>query len=155
MEQRSLELESEKARKQMLLATGRQRLDLLRQAMDDPQLAEILNTYPSVRMGLDGPEPRESAVRRYLFCQALYEQEVLAFRVGVIGWEELYGRMRILLQNPHFREWWQETKSHRASLPRGSVEARIGSMVDTLVEALEDADADDWWAAGDPPDWSR
>ncbi|MGW4676266.1 DUF6082 family protein [Streptomyces sp. NPDC004324] len=154
LEQQSLEEESRRSRNQTLLAMGQQHLDLLRQAMADPQLAEILDLYPE-RMGLDGPESRDRTVRRYLFCQALYEHEVLAFRVGDMDLDTLFGRMRILLQSRSFYEWWVDTRSHRQSLSGDSEEGRVGRMVDYLVERMEETDIDEWWVVGEPPDWLR
>jgi len=143
LELRALEIEENKVRNQTLLAAGQQHLDLLRQAIDDPTLTEIVATY--------SPNPTD-ILRRYLFCQALYEQEVLTYRVGVTTREELYGRMRVLLQSPYFREWWEASQYHRASQSENSEEANIGYMVDDLKRQLEETDTDEWWVAGNMPD---
>nr|WP_263445270.1 hypothetical protein [Streptomyces olivaceus] len=39
----------------------------------------------------------------------------------------------------------------RASLDADSAEARMGRMVDGLVEDIDAADTDEWWVVGTPP----
>ncbi|MEU1260434.1 DUF6082 family protein [Streptomyces chartreusis] len=123
------------------------RLELLMKAIDDPELAATLNTY-------DTPVPA-ARLRQYLFSDALYAQLLLAYRTGTLNREELYGKARLLLHNDIFREYWHASRHQRASLPDGSDEREIGRMIDDLARMIDEADTEEWWAAGSPPEeWS-
>ncbi|MET7515972.1 DUF6082 family protein [Streptomyces sp. NPDC005480] len=140
---RRYEQQSEHHRHAALAAQQRLQFDMLGKAMDDPDLAAVLDTF-------DAPlDPR--TLRQYLFANALYTNTLLAWRVGILGWEELHGHLRLICQNAIFRGYWEATRPHRASLVDASDEARLGRMVDKLVQDLEDADTDEWWVVGEPP----
>jgi phospholipase/lecithinase/hemolysin len=118
-------------------------LDLLSKAMDDPELAEVLDTY----------EETVSArkQRQFLFANALYTNALCYYRIGNISREEFYGFARGILQNPIFREYWYATRPHRATLIDTSDEAELGRMVDDLLRQLEETDSEEWWVVGEPP----
>ncbi|MEV7392108.1 MULTISPECIES: DUF6082 family protein [unclassified Streptomyces] len=118
--------------------------ELLSKAIEDPSLAAILDTY--------GGAVPPSKHRQFLFANALYSNALLAYRIQVVTWEELHGYLRITCQNPIFREYWEATRPHRSSLAGSSDEARVGRMMDSLIEDLEEADTDEWWVIGEPPE---
>ncbi|MFD7245642.1 DUF6082 family protein [Streptomyces massasporeus] len=117
--------------------------ELLSKAMDDPELAAVLDAY-------DGTvSPRKQ--RQFLFANALYTNALCYYRMGNMTREEFFGFARSMLQNPLFREYWYATRPHRATLVDTSDEAGLGRMVDDLLVQLEEADIDEWWVVGDPP----
>ncbi|WP_369693007.1 DUF6082 family protein [Streptomyces luteocolor] len=118
--------------------------ELLSKAMEDPALAAVLDTY-------EGSVP-PAKHRQFLFANALYTNALLAYRIGNVSRAELFGHLRGTLQNPIFREYWEATRPARASLGEDSVEARIGRMVDELVHDLDEADTEEWWVVGTPPE---
>lgn len=118
--------------------------ELLSKAMEDPELAAVLDTH-------EGAVP-PTKHRQFLFANALYTNALLAYRIGNVSRVELFGHLRGTLQNPIFREYWEVTRAARASLEEGSVEARVGRMVDHLIQELDDADTEEWWVVGTPPE---
>jgi hypothetical protein len=125
--------------------THQQRLhwELLSKAMDDPELAEVLDAYDGTA------SPRK--VRQFLFANALYTNALCYYRMGNMAREEFFGFARSMLQNPVFREYWYASRPHRATLADSSEEARLGRMVDDLLAQLEEADTDEWWVVGELP----
>ncbi|MGB8943011.1 MAG: DUF6082 family protein [Streptomyces sp.] len=119
------------------------RLGLLAEAIDNPEFAATLDVYE--------PAVSPATHRQFLFIEAVYRTYLLEWRIGAMTWEELYGNLRILLQNPIFREYWVATRSRRASLASDSDEARMGHLADELVRELEEAETDEWWTVGEPP----
>ncbi|MFC3574906.1 DUF6082 family protein [Streptomyces yaanensis] len=115
---------------------------LLDKALSDPDLAAVMSTIEEVH-----PTRR----RQYLFANAMYTHALLAYRVGVVNLEELHGHLRVICQNAIFREYWDATRHHRASLKSESVEARVGRMMDALIRDLDEADTEEWWVVGEPP----
>ncbi|MER6425470.1 DUF6082 family protein [Streptomyces sp. NPDC001137] len=117
--------------------------ELLSKAIDNPELAEVLDIF----------EAPSSPTRRaqYLFANALYTNQVFAYRVGNINREEFFGFIRGLLQNPIVREYWYATQHQRATIADNSDEADLGRIVDDLLRQLEEADVDEWWVVGQPP----
>lgn len=107
-------------------------------AIADPALAKAMST-------LD--ELTEQKRRQVLFVNAQYSSMVLHHRVGAIGWGELIGHLRVLCRNRIFEEYWEMTGEHRKSLPRGSLEARVGEAVDVIIDELADG-PDEWWVVG-------
>ncbi|GGN72322.1 hypothetical protein GCM10011579_049400 [Streptomyces albiflavescens] len=116
---------------------------LLDKALGDPDLAEVLST-------IDEVDPTKR--RQYLFANAMYTNALLAYRVGVVNWEELHGHLRVICQSAIFRDYWDATRHHRASLKRTSEEARVGQMVDALIHDLDESDTEQWWVVGEPPE---
>ncbi|MFR0356749.1 DUF6082 family protein [Streptomyces sediminimaris] len=117
--------------------------ELLSKAMDDPDLAEVLDAY-------DGTVPPRKQ-RQFLFANALYTNALCYYRMGNITREEFFGFARSILQIPIFREYWYATRPHRATLVDTSDEATLGRMVDDLLAQLEETDIDEWWVVGEPP----
>lgn len=117
--------------------------ELLLKAIDDPQLAIVMDTFD-----VEVPEVMR---RQLLFAHALYTNAVLSYRTGVFSSPELFGHLRIMIQNPVFRAYWDATRHQRASLHETSPESRIGLMVDDLVQQLDDMDFEEWWVVGEPP----
>ncbi|GGM09284.1 hypothetical protein GCM10010129_61490 [Streptomyces fumigatiscleroticus] len=114
---------------------------LLDKALDDPDLAAVMST-------IDDASPTRR--RQYLFANAMYTNALLAYRVGVVNQEELHGHLRVICQNAIFREYWDATRHHRASLKDGSTEARVGRMTDALIHDLDESDTEEWWVVGEP-----
>ncbi|MEW1927516.1 DUF6082 family protein [Streptomyces sp. NPDC088360] len=127
-----------------LVAVHDMRLGLLREALGDPELAATLDVFES--------EVTPAQLRQFLFVEAVYRTYVLEWRVGSMTLHELYGNVRILLLNPIFRQYWEATRNHRASLDPDSAEAQIGRIADTLVQELDEADTHEWWVVGQAPD---
>ncbi|MEV6944591.1 DUF6082 family protein [Streptomyces sp. NPDC051172] len=117
--------------------------ELLSKAMDDPDLAEVLDAY-------NGTVPPRKQ-RQFLFANALYTNALCYYRMGNMTREEFFGFARSMLQNPIFREYWYATRPHRATLVGTSEEAKLGRMVDELLVQLEETDIDEWWVVGEPP----
>lgn len=131
-------------RKAALTEQHRLSFDLLCKAMDDPALAAVLDTYEA-QIPLDKQ-------RQFLFANALYINNLYFYRIGALSQAELYGHLRVMCQNKVFREYWEATRHHRKSLPRTSEEYILGQMMDDLIQELDDADTDEWWVVGEPPD---
>lgn len=123
--------------------TNQQRLhwELLSKAMDDADLAEVLDAYG------EGVSPKRQ--RQYLYANAMYTNMVLNYRLGNFTREQFYGYVRGMLQNPIVREYWHATQHHRATLDSTTEEADLGLLVDDLLQQLEEADIDEWWVIGD------
>ncbi|WP_308436799.1 DUF6082 family protein [Streptomyces poonensis] len=116
--------------------------ELLSKAIDDPELAEVLDLYESPV----SPKQR----RQYLFANALYTNLLLYYRIGNISREEFFKHVRGIFQNPTVRDYWYATRQQRASLA-DTDEAELGLLVDDLLQQLEEADTDEWWVVGEPP----
>ncbi|KFF97642.1 DUF6082 family protein [Streptomyces europaeiscabiei] len=129
-------------RQAMLTEQQRLQFYLLHQAMEDPDLAAV---YSNVQVA--SPTQR----RQYLFANAMYTNALLAYRVGIVNWEELHGHLRMICRNAIFRDYWEAHRPHRASLKSDSDEARVGQMVDGLIQDLDEADTEEWWVVGEPP----
>lgn len=120
----------------------RQHWELLSKAIDDPQLAEVLDLYE---------EPLTvQRHRQYLFANALYTNLLCYHRIGNMTREEFFKHARGMFQNLIMREYWDATRPHRASL-KGTEEAELGQMIDDLLLQLDEADTDEWWVVGSPP----
>jgi hypothetical protein len=135
----------ERARAQQranLARQQRQHWELLSKAIDDPQLAEVLDIFERPVT----PERR----RQYLFANALYTNLLCYHRIGNMGRDEFFKHVRGIFQNPIVREYWYATQQQRASLT-GTEEAELGELVDDLLLQLEEADTDEWWVVGEPP----
>ncbi|MGI5429106.1 DUF6082 family protein [Streptomyces sp. CA-179760] len=120
----------------------RQHWELLSKAIDDPELAEVLDIFERPVT----PERR----RQYLFANALYTNLLCYYRIGNMGRDEFFKHVRGIFQNPIVREYWYATQQQRASLT-GTEEAELGRLVDDLLLQLDEADTDEWWVVGEPP----
>ncbi|GAA3767156.1 DUF6082 family protein [Streptomyces phyllanthi] len=135
---------SRQRRRAALAEQHRLHFDLLCKAMADPALAAVLDTYET-----DVPSEKQ---RQFLFANALYVNALYFHRIGAMTQAELYGHLRIMCRNRVFREYWEATRHHRKSLPDASEEAELGRMMDALIQDLAEADTDEWWVVGEPPD---
>ncbi|MEU9331881.1 DUF6082 family protein [Streptomyces sp. NPDC048290] len=118
-----------------------QHWELLSKAIDDPELAEVLDHYD---VSLT-PKQR----RQYLFANALYTNLLFYYRIGNLTKDEFFQHVRGMLQNPVVRAYWNASRHQRASIT-DTDEAELGRIVDDLLQALEDAD-DEWWVVGMSP----
>ncbi|MGW6907376.1 DUF6082 family protein [Streptomyces sp. NPDC054940] len=133
-------------RRAVLTEQHRLHFDLLCKAMSDSALAAVLDTY-------EAEIPLEKQ-RQFLFANALYTNALYFHRIGALTRGELYGHLRVICQNKIFQEYWAATQHHRKSLPDMSEEAELGRMLDNLIREQADADTDEWWVVGEPPDES-
>lgn len=108
-----------------LVSVHDMRLGLLGEAINNPDLAAALDVYGSAI-----PAAKRQL---FLFVEAVYRTYLLEWRVGGMTLEELYGNLRIFFRNPSFREHWEATRPHRASLARDSAEACSGCVADELA----------------------
>ncbi|MFI2375613.1 DUF6082 family protein [Streptomyces sp. NPDC018964] len=120
----------------------RQHWELLSKAMDNPELAEVLDVF-------EVPVTAQKR-RQYLFANALYTNLLCYYRIGNMNRDEFFKHVRGLFQNRIVREYWDATRQQRASLT-GTEEAELGRLVDDLLQQLDEADTDEWWVVGDPP----
>lgn len=127
-----------------LTSQQRQHWALLSKAIDDPDLAEVLDVY-------EDPDITPLKRRQYLFANALYTNLLFYYRIGNMNRDEFFGIARSTLQNDLFREYWHATRHHRVSLPAPTEEAQLGGMIDSLLHELEQAE-DDWWVVGVVPE---
>ncbi|MFF4275844.1 DUF6082 family protein [Streptomyces sp. NPDC001536] len=138
---RQLTLLAQEIRHANLIQLHRIAAAQLERAIEDPALAEAISTLPGLS---------EHRRRQAIFVNSQYSAIVLNHRVGATEWDELIGHLRILCRNPVFDDYWEMTREHRRSLPRESLEARVGRAVDVIVEGLRD-DPEEWWVV-QPPD---
>ncbi|WP_328395582.1 DUF6082 family protein [Streptomyces sp. NBC_00390] len=103
--------------------------ELLSKALDDPDLAAVLDAYED-----DIPPLKQ---RQYLYANTLYNNVLHAYRIGSTSWEDLPAHLEALSRNEIFREYWSVTRPHRARLRYESQEAQLGRRLDRLI-----ADAD-------------
>ncbi|CAM5334896.1 DUF6082 family protein [Streptomyces aurantiogriseus] len=143
LQERRLELEELAVRRKALAHQQRMHWELLSRAIDDPSLAVVIDTY-------DKSIPAEKR-RQFFYANAWYTHLYHLYQAGILDREGLYTYLREFFQSPLFREYWEASKSQRATLNQSSDEARIGHMVDGLVHDLDEADTDEWWVVGNPP----
>ncbi|MFF0011633.1 DUF6082 family protein [Streptomyces sp. NPDC005374] len=137
-----LELNARSHQHSDLASQQHQHWELLSKAIDDPELAEVLDLYETPV----SPKQR----RQYLFANALYTNLLFYYRIGNLSKEEYFKHVRGIFQNPIVREYWYATQQQRASLA-DTDEAELGKLVDDLLQQLEDADTEQWWVVGEPP----
>ncbi|MFE2302465.1 DUF6082 family protein [Streptomyces sp. NPDC059445] len=87
--------------------------------------------------------------RKHLLPNTIYTNVPRACRAGDVTWDELHGHLRVICQSAIFRDYWDATRHHRASLQRASQEARVGRMVDRLSRDLDESDTEEWWVVGE------
>ncbi|MCF2434944.1 DUF6082 family protein [Streptomyces thinghirensis] len=143
LHERQLELEELAIRRKSLQHQQRMHWELLARAIDDPSLAEVIDTY-------DKGIPAQKR-RQFFYANAWYVNLYHPYEAGLLDQEELFGRLRELFQTPLMREYWEASKEQRASLKATSTESRVGGMVDGLIKDLDEADTDEWWVVGTPP----
>jgi hypothetical protein len=143
IQERRLELEELTVRRRAYAHQQRMHWELLARAIDDPSLAAVIDTY-------DKTLPAEKR-RQFFYANAWYTYLFHQYRAEVLDQQELYTVLREFFQSPLFREYWEASRAQRATLKESSDEARIGRMLDGLVQELDDADTDEWWVVGNPP----
>ncbi|MFI1176237.1 DUF6082 family protein [Streptomyces melanogenes] len=116
------------ARRITLTHQHRLHFDLLSKAMDDPELAAVLDTFEG-----DVPPVKQ---RQFLYANALYSNVLHAYRTGSTSESEIGGHLRVICRSPIFREYWEFTRQHRAALQKDSQEARLGRRVDEIVRNI-------------------
>ncbi|MFI0982828.1 DUF6082 family protein [Streptomyces sp. NPDC021093] len=114
----------------------RLQFDLLCKAMDDPELAEVLDTYDE--------EIPPGKQRQFLLANALYGNLLHAYRLGTTSRAETLGHLRGICQSRIFRDYWDATRHHRETLPGNSQERRLAVLVDEIV-ATASEERDNWW----------
>jgi hypothetical protein len=105
--------------------------ELLSKALDDPDLAAVLDAYEG-----DVPPLKQ---KQFLYANALYNNVLHAYRIGSTNERDLPGHLRAICMNAIFREYWEATRPHRAGLRYESTEAQLGRTVDRLM--MEDLDS--------------
>lgn len=135
---------SEEQRRKALIEYQRDHHRLIERATEDPSLLPVLDAYEE--------DLAPDTQRRYLFANDLYQHALHGRRIGILSLADLHGHLRYIFQSRTMRDYWEATRHHRASLVSTSEEAELGRMVDALVTALAEADGDEWWVVGDPPE---
>ncbi|MFC5215603.1 DUF6082 family protein [Streptomyces coerulescens] len=135
---RQLTLMTEEIHRANLIQQYRLTLDQMDRAIDDPSLADAGSTLTGLPV---------AKRRQMIFANREYGSLLMAHRVGLYDWEELKGHLRVLCRNKLFAEYWDRTVEHRRSLPAESIEARVGAVVDVMIEELAD-DPEEWWIVG-------
>ncbi|MFI1757835.1 DUF6082 family protein [Streptomyces sp. NPDC020571] len=143
LHERQLRLEELALRREALRHQQRMHWELLNRALDDPSLAEVIDTY-------DKSIPAQKR-RQFFYANAWYVNLYHLHHAGILDQEELFGHLRELFQTPLMREYWEASRDQRASFKVTSVESRVGTMVDGLLKDLDEADTDEWWVVGTPP----
>ncbi|MEU2894863.1 DUF6082 family protein [Streptomyces sp. NPDC088106] len=138
-----LEIQARNQQQANLAMQQRQHWELLSKAIDDPELAEVLDSY-------EVPVTVQKR-RQYLFANALYTNLLCYHRIGNLTRDEFFKHARGIFQNPIVRDYWYATGHQRASL-KGTDEAELGRLIDDLLAQLDDADTEEWWVVGDPCD---
>lgn len=136
-----LTLMTEEIHRANLIQQYRLTLDQMDRAIDDPALADAGSTLTGIPV---------AKRRQMIFVNREYGNLLVAHRVGVCDWDELLGHLRVLCRNKLFAEYWDRTIEHRRSLPADSTEARVGAVVDVMIEELAD-DPEEWWIVGPDP----
>lgn len=116
--------------------------ELLSKALDDPDLAVVIDTY--------GVELSPQKRRQMMYANLWYISVFHQYESGLLTEQEILGPLRELFQSPHIREYWEVTRPHRAALDPSSSEARIGRLAEALFQELDEADTDEWWVVGQP-----
>ncbi|MHC3473802.1 DUF6082 family protein [Streptomyces sp. 7R007] len=135
---KQLALMTEEIHRANLIQYFRLNGDQLDRASDDAALADASSTLEGLS---------QERRRQLMYANRQYASLGLAYRVGVIDWDQLLGHLRVLCRNSVFAEYWDRTVEHRMSLPADSTEGRIGAAVDVIMEELAD-DPDQWWVVG-------
>ena len=138
---RQLTVLAEEIRHANLIQLHRAATAQLERALADPELAEAGSALPGLS---------ERQRRQVIYINMQYSMIVLNHQVGAVGWDELIGHLRILCRTSAFEAYWDMTREHRRSLPRQSLEARVGQAVDLIMDGIRD-DPDEWWVLPVPP----
>ncbi|MGW3291046.1 DUF6082 family protein, partial [Streptomyces sp. NPDC001002] len=119
---------------------GLSRVDLLREALHDPSLIDVIWIYDEV-------VPMERK-RQYLFAELNYYVAILNYRQGALSAEGLQRYLFVLARNAIFRQYWELSRRHREYLANG--EAELIRQTDLLIQESDELDVDEWWVIGSP-----
>ncbi|MFF1308308.1 DUF6082 family protein [Streptomyces sp. NPDC058307] len=133
-----LRLMTEEIHRANLIQQYRLTLEQMDRAIDDPSLADAGSTLTGLS---------EVKRRQMIFANREYGSLLMAHQIGMYTWNELVGHLRVLCRNKLFAEYWDRTIEHRRSLPAESTEARVGEVVDVMIEELAD-EPEEWWIVG-------
>nr|WP_221382352.1 DUF6082 family protein [Actinoplanes polyasparticus] len=99
-------------------------MSLMRMAIDDPVLAEVLPSYGRTD---------EKARRQYLFSNLLLQCIWLQYTAGTASREEMVSGMRHLFTSNKMREYWRETASIRYKIyVDGAQESSLATIADAI-----------------------
>ncbi|MFE1949754.1 DUF6082 family protein [Streptomyces sp. NPDC059524] len=136
---------SEERRRQARAHQQRMHWELLSKAIDDPELAVVIDNY-----GVEGLTPQKR--RQYMYANLWYINAFHKYEAGLLDQRALFSALRELFQSEHIREYWEVTRPHRASLDPASSEAEVGRMAEALFQEIEAAsDTEEWWVVGEAP----
>jgi uncharacterized membrane protein len=108
---------------------GRLHLEILRMAIDDPQLAEV---WPPFEPGLS---PKQN--RQYLYANVIYQFQQTWMEIGGRSELEMIDNMRYLFTSPIMRDYWKAAERARATLVPGTREYDLARKVDDLWHQYE------------------
>ncbi|MDQ0940220.1 DUF6082 family protein [Streptomyces sp. V1I1] len=105
-------------------------IELMRMAMDDPDLAAVWNDYPDVSV---------EEGRQHLYANLIYGHFVLAYDWNRYTDEELMVHARGLQASEPFRRFWEVSRGRKLDLPEGSNERRLVEIMDAVITAARPA----------------
>ena len=108
---------------------GRLHLEVLRMAIDDPELAEV---WPPFEPGLSAKQNRQ-----YLYANIIYQLQQTWMGIGGHSGEDVLETMRYLFTSPIMRDYWKAAERARASLVPGTAEYELARKVDELWRHYE------------------
>ncbi|WP_202502344.1 DUF6082 family protein [Streptomyces sp. SID5785] len=137
--------DTEELRRQARAEQRRMHWELLSKAIDDPELAVVIDNY--------GVELTPEKRRQLMYANLWYVNAFHNYEAGLFDQRELFGVLRELFQSAYIREYWEITRPHRINLDPDCSEARIGRMAETLFQEIEAASESEesWWVVGEPP----
>jgi len=107
----SLALQTREARESRLQDQRSRHADLLRDAINDPELAACWGP-----IGL--PEDDYSSVKRHLYTNQILSTWQTSYKIGVISEGQLMRSAAVLFSGPVGRAFWERTHTHRAGQAR-------------------------------------
>ncbi|MFE0633072.1 DUF6082 family protein [Streptomyces sp. NPDC058864] len=104
-------------------------VELLKIGIENPELATV---WPE----LEGV-PAEQA-RELLYANMIFTHHLFVMRLGSLSAVEFQNVVRDLVRSRKFREYWTWSRPYRAArLDTAGDEARLGAMVDSLIQEIE------------------
>ncbi|WP_052432541.1 DUF6082 family protein [Streptacidiphilus carbonis] len=100
-------------------------MELIKMAIDDASLAEVLGQYRS-----DVPHER---IRQYLYANLIFSHLFLNHKLEVHSDEESLGYLRSIADSAIFREYWRESLPSRTPLAEGSAEHAFAKLVNQVI----------------------
>ncbi|MGW0555318.1 DUF6082 family protein [Streptomyces sp. NPDC002926] len=105
-------------------------MQLMRMAMDDPDLAAVWNDYPGVSV---------EETRQNLYANLIYAHFVLAHDWNRYTDEELMHHAQSLQSSEPFRRYWDLSRARKLTLPEDSHERRLAEIMDAAITATRPA----------------